>query len=100
MTASSQILSKHYVQFYAASFVGLGISRVAFPAHCRGCQCERVDKPESSEVDGKVLPDRSPDTTPRAWGLKFEDNIIERVEDSSFEVSPDGEGASLEAGNA
>jgi hypothetical protein len=51
---------KQFVQYSTLSFLGLGISRLAFPKHCRGCRCEGSDSSKGPGDDQNELPDKSP----------------------------------------
>jgi hypothetical protein len=39
-----------FVQYSTLTFIGLGIARLAFPVHCRGCQCERQAHSEGGQA--------------------------------------------------
>lgn len=48
--------SKHFIQLTALSFLGLGLSRIMFPKHCKGCQCETLYELKAPGLDQqKVL---------------------------------------------
>lgn len=59
MTPPTRTWLKQFLQISTLTFLGLGISRLAFPKHCRGCQCERLDASESPDEVQKGLSGQS-----------------------------------------
>ena len=59
MTPPTRTWLKQFLQISTLTFLGLGISRLAFPKHCRGCQCERLDRSESPDEVQKGLSGQS-----------------------------------------
>ena len=59
MTPPTRTWLKQFLQISTLTFLGLGISRLAFPKHCRGCQCERLDGFESPDEAQKGLSGQS-----------------------------------------
>jgi hypothetical protein len=59
MTPPTRTWLKQFVEISTFTFLGLGISRLAFPKHCRGCQCEGSDSSKGPGIDQSELPNKS-----------------------------------------
>lgn len=58
MVAAAPVWFKQFIKFSAVSFVGLGLSRIMFPQHFRGCQCDRPQGTQAPQISGTECPDK------------------------------------------